>query len=1574
MTQINALMRIQVRVQNQASGPLKQVQNNLNQITAATVKAQQAQARMGAGWRMANLERNAKNLQWVGRQIEFNFTLPLVLAGAAASRWAMQNEAAFTTLKRVYGGANADLTKLQRGFLELSNIFGMHQSEVIEIGAAWAQAGYQGYALANATRLTMETMVIGQLNAADATQALLVLMQQFNLTTDQAAEALHILNIANIETSASFGDLITAMTRAGGVAVTAGIDIQHLAAMTASLVPITGSAQTAGNGLKTIISRLMSPTKDAAELMGLMGINMDKFMKVAGSQRIETLAVAFDKLSDSQKNVVSAFIAGRFQINRFDTLMRDIIDPAGNYRKVLGDTANKQEAAAKWTNALTTVLKSQPQAFKILTTQIQNALAQAILPLIPAVLSVFSAITRLATSFANLDPEMQKIVLVGLTMLALVGPLARYIGAFGLLISTASKAWVLMFGGMRLVNGEMIVTTGLFSKLGGMIIWVVTSPFKLLMAALEALWGLLAAWVMGSTAAGVALVSIGVAAVALAVIFRKQIGGAIRWVADNFNRLPGIIANAMLNIVRVVAAAAMMVYHWLSYLNPFARHSPSLVDQVTAGVREILDQYAKLRRLSLVFQYAADHLKLFMEATKAAREMYEQADWDEQRVLIVGAAGERAGHLMDTLTWAIRELRVQLKALETEIVAQSEVVDQWARAVKAADAELKTAQRELDRLRDAADSVSNALDAAKSRLDNWLDTPIVGMRAMSDLIFENEMAQKRLRLEMMNLEDSIGPINDVSDALAALEGQIETARSEAADLRQAGAGSDVLATINGHIAELEAARQAMQESGGSGTGPQQAISDLQKQLDALERQGERLDLENSLQFDPLTRQIEQTSNAMREMPFDAIIAGIQAEQANVARLTDQWNAANAAVDQQQAVVDALQARRDAINETYDAEQQKLSDLKQAYSDITSQIQDMEQAINSLSSSASAAQSKKASGGGGGSLAAEQFGMAEGGDFAGAMPMKESGDLDALIKKWEEESKKAFGDFNILDPVKKAWNKAWAWAKENISFPKLFGGGGSGPDMGGPLKSVSDAFKSILDVAQPLVDVLRDNVGPIFEIIGDKASKFASMVAKEFKVWWTDIGPPLMKFLKGLADLFKGAFDIMMFVIKIFVAETAARWAFFAAMFKNILGPVLDLVIALVKAALQIIRGIIVFVLGMITGDWGAMWKGILTVLNGVWDAIIAVLHGAISIVIGIFKGLWEGVVNVFTAIWDFLFGHSIIPDIVQGFVDAFNFIKDFFIGIFNFFKNLFTTVWNAILTTVKTVWEALKTAVTTVWNWIVAFIKLELEGLRVIWDTVWNTIKTVLTTIWEGIKSVVLTGWNFIKETLGGIGGWLKEKVTGAFETVAGALDKVWGGIKTAATSVWGGIKNAIIGVIRTIVSAINVLINGMNAVGGAFNKISPVNVPHIKPLTPPEYAKGGLLPAMKVGAGAAVKGARAIVGEGSRLWDEYVIPTDPKYKRQAQNLWGSLTQDLFGAGTGVGAGSALPSYNGVALRRANSAMTRVENRLQSAGITAKDSGGDRHVHLHGDLVLPNITSGDDAEKLIRSLESLVTD
>lgn len=1278
---MNAFLRITVRVVNAGAADLKAVQKGVDEITRSAGRGGVALRQMQHWTGFQRLEKFGKDVQWTGRQIEYRLTLPLLAAGLAAGRWSNANEAAFTRLTKVYGsfadGAarnlHKELTDLRRSFEVLSDIFGVQQSEVLGIAADWAQAGAQGIALARATRLTLEAMVLGELEAGAAGQALISIMMQYGQTTDELRNSLGILNVVENETAISMAGLIDVLERSAGVARSAGIDIRTLAALAAALVPATGSASTAGNGLRTIISRLLAPTKQAADVLKAMGLNIDSvaWLSQNGQQRLESLARAFEGLTQNQKAVVSAFVASRFQINRFDVLMRDIVNPVGNYQKALRSTADQQRVMLQYQRELGQVLSSQPQAFKILTAHLQNALARVIVPMIPAVLALADRLAKLVDAFTRLDPALQQLVLFGLAALALLGPFLAYLGTFATVIGAVGRGLHFFFIGSEEVASGLSILFGVVRTVGGAVLWLATKPLHLLGLGFDLVWsavvrvGALLASLVGGWpfAIGVALAL----AIALIVRFRHRLG---RVVVDTFavpidlakrafDALPSSVRRALLRVYSVIKGAALAIYDALSYINPFARHSPSLVEQVQAGVDIIAARYASLRNIGQIFRAAVADLRAFGQATEAARNSLTTAERAEQRQAIVASAGPQGGAAFDRLVRGVDSLRPVLDGIGQEFIRQEAVVAKWEQALRDADAAVDAARASLDQLQAAANDARDQLDAARSALDELKDAPIEGMAALNEQIFQNELAQKKLRLEMLRMEQAGRTIDDIKNKMAGLQGSIEELHAQQAELRLAGAGSDVLGPIQDQIAAMEQARSEL----GAQAAP---IDAIQQQLEELQRQGEILGLVYDTTFDPLTRQIEQATSAMHEMPFDQLLAQIQQQQAGVTRLTAIWDQADAAVLAQQAEVDRLTAARDQVKAVYDAEKKSLDELGAAYDGVEQQIREMEGAVGDLIAASERAAK-------GSNFAVDQFNAAGLADFAAPGGKNvlgfEEGDIGKLADQWAQEARKSFGSLDIFGPVREGWRKAWRWVRDSTAplvspvgdairtsvsgVAALFDGGfapavqrvkqrvseiadhlQAGP-LGTAVEGVRSMFGSLGDALSMTWGLIGDEVRELVGLVVGFVVDLITAVGDELENWgpmWTLFGDAV----QNIASFVGIVLAVLANDFKIVLGVILLAWSIAWPVLINVLKPVLDMAVGLVRAGLEIMRGVIAFVLAVIGGEWGKAWQAVLTVLDGIWDAIYAVLKGAAGLVAGLVVGIvkaigeaWGGIVDVF---------------------------------------------------------------------------------------------------------------------------------------------------------------------------------------------------------------------------------------------------------------------------------------------------------------------------------------------------------
>jgi TP901 family phage tail tape measure protein len=1683
-----------------------------------------------AGGSAGNRSRKAlgawgNQIQWTGRQLQYNWTIPLALAAGAATKFALDNEKAFTRVQKVYGdtdaaiawfrknqdqipeGMNAttaaaeaqanELEALGQAFEALSERYGVNQKEVLETAGAWAAAGASGLALAKSTEISLQAAILGDMDLAKATESLIAIQAQYSLSTEELSFALAELNVIENQTGISMQGLIDGFARSAGVAREAGVDVRHLGAMLSALVPATGTAANAGNALKTIISRLMSPTGDAADVMREFGVNtrdaawqsstamerllvlarhMDTDLKKTGQTTADTADDMY-KLSDSQKQVVASVLGSRYQMNRFLVLMRELGPEVSYYERALDATADRAKVFATMQKELNAVLDSSPRRLSMIWATIQNGMANAIQPLIPYLLYLANQVAQAVNWFTELDPVVQKTALAFVVMLALVGPLTKYFGSLLTLIATMAVPFKIMLGlwiklhtATKMVDGVLVKTHRsftkiflswlaapfkfLFSGLGLLVGYVITAAKSFIglavvqrgasVAAGAAVVGMQAAWAAGSAgllaiwkvlwmtmvviqtqgvgrlvktwAVGLAFMMSGTARfagitrifsgvfLAISVLFSRQlfmplvmgmatlsttlgslwialwanlkfimvggqlallsamttfrivflagwtglylamsavpgvvypllvrlhmgfvaamssayvvmsrvllgiwaamhaamavismafwgriikiwiaaavalpkiliaarraiqtawamivaaqragalaafaaavgpwvalgavIGGAIYLLRDQirqvwnnvvayfsdstnemtqavmsaWNALPQSVANALTAVARIVRDAALAIYEWFSYINPFAEHSPSLVQNVTDGTLVISQKFAGMA--SAIKNHVAGayaDVKAFGTAirklTGGAASFEAAQDRKKIKKFAPGALQE-----YDQLSRRLKTLQDDLAKLDGAMQRQEQVVERYAAALEKTNNELDRQQAKLDRLVEKQQKWQEKLDEAQSRLSAFATAPLQGMGAMSDRIFENEMAQKRLRLEMMRMEEITGPLDDIASRMDAINGMQEVLRGEQANLRAAGAGSEILSKYDAEIAALEEQKKVQNDALAT-------INDMTKALEDLERQGTILDLEQSLQFDPLTRQIDKAANAMQELPFDEVMAGVQAAQSDIDKYKEKLDEATKAVADQQLAVDNATKTRDLAQQALDREEKQLARIKEAYDEVADAISAVEGVMNDAIAAAEkmaskaeeAAKKKKAAESV--SPAVQNFRDAAGGNFAqvggAGIPVRtnwkdQSADIDAFTADMAEQTAKAFEDINPFKSFRAKWDqfKSWfmdKWSVASSAVGDMFSNAFAGVGTGGGFGKIVDKVKSMWsgfsawmkeEIFGPAVAIWSlwwPSIREFFMKAWEGIKNVGGKIGEEFgKVW---------KEVKELGPAFEGLWNFMKPILALIGGGLVIVGKLVLNVAAKVIKPAIEMIGDIIAAAIQVIRGIFQFISGFFTifsgdleGGLKKMAAGIGNIFAGLVKAVWTIIKNGVKIIVGIFWGIVDGIIDAAKWLWDILVGHSIIPDIINAIFDWFGKLWDLVTDVYNKFVSpivgVFTAAFDLIVAALGLWWEGMKiawSALVTAGQWVWDNVLSPVWGF---FASVWTDyIGPALAAWWENVKA----NWDSLKSA----GQWIWDNV---LKPVWDKVKALWQDyVKPGFALWWDGIKN----------------------------------------------------------------------------------------------------------------------------------------------------------------------------------------
>ena len=1564
-----------------------------------------------------------KNLQWAGRQLEFRFTLPIALAAGAAFKFAKSFEESMTRVRKVYGDTSMSTQqvatatgKLSRIFMALSNIYGVHAETVADIGAVYAQAGAEGAALGEMTEATVQAMILGNLTLEESTRGIITVMDAYSLSASDLVDTLALLNIIENETPASMQDLIKVIEKSGGTARTAGMDIRELAANAAALIPVGGTAKEVGTALKTMILQITTPTPKAIKALKLLGVNAESsgWKVLTFTQRMEAMTEGWAKLGQQEKLQVARDIVGLRQGNKFLLLMEDRIDAHSRYYSTMEKTADAEMNLLALNRELQTWLTSAPQRWDILTNRMRNMLSSVMLPLLPAIASVGEALVGFAVKFENLSPAMQKFILYGLGILALMGPLAAYIGSFATLFGFMGQAviWaagaVLWFGAKLLwllkpvkllgsglsflasgakwaavavgnaMRGLAVAAVGglasagrgalffanqvrfflgvaadafrgfvvrvlvpfasamgrgmmaagrgafifartiaigllaaakyMFSWIGSalapfgraaaagfqaagalaMRAWRITMAFmapitrammiatRTIMVAISATFGpvlaaagavMAAVWSAAMTAlayitsvgmiaiqaiiatGGWALVIAAVAAVllVLAYLFRDRLADAWRFVVDfvrNFatgfaggimdgiraaargiNQLPSVFVGALRALIRVVAAAVRIVRMWLSYLNPFQRHSPSLVDNVRKGVKAINDEYSKLSGVPKVLGRVASAVRALgramagAAASAAASKLAENirlaalAGVDAATYRTVIASIEATEAAMAGIDGQIKAnkatiegYRGELKQLEGAIKAQELALEGWQNRLDAIDTRIEQETDKLQGLKDVLSGLNAELGQSQSRLDALRNNPVAGTYAFEDASFDNDMEQKGMRLQLAQLKQQLQDFgfttaevrsaqeewNEVQNQTIEQQDQLTDATDAATDANDALAGSfdatsasadeirQRMALLGGEIESLRGEKLDLRLAGAGSD----VLAGLSGQIDQV--QGSRRGLAGALATADSSGGGSGSGSGSDPLAYDsAVPPGLFAILDQIDAIEKQLEKSELAgeiLDLQESL--ALDPARKQIADIFRvpemslgdilggiaAEQGNIAAIEAEIRNVEAAIADQELVIASLNDERDILQA---------GYDAEEAKLQSLQDEYAAIEEAISGveaaisDLTDAFTELETARDTAQGTLdeavNLGTEIETA-EKAKKAAEEAAADAGVGGGGaggglGGGGGAGGGLGSGGD-----FDVP--------GGAGGDFDSDMSLDDLLADLEAEAAAMFQTDsVKDMILGWFTGIWDQIVRGWD--------------AAYEWMMSGIDKIFGPTIDKIVGFAPKIADAFRRLWGFggsVISTIAEFGTTVWNAITSFLGPVFEWIGSKIIGPAMdwIMTNIWNPFWTNIVlrarDEALKIW------AHIQPGIQRIKDGFNDLKDKVIEIVTYLWTHAGEIWTRIKDGAVVAWGLLVTGVMNILRPFMPAIGAILTAIWIVVTTIWGVILAVTTGMWNNIVDFIRVAWNMITEIVGAQIGFVSSLIQAGWDIIWGIWDLFQGMLTGNWQLMWDGI------------------------------------------------------------------------------------------------------------------------------------------------------------------------------------------
>ena len=359
---------------------------------------------------------------------------------------AIKVEKAMLDVNVVMNLSTKSLDKFGKGMFKVAKDTAQGFDSVAEAATELAR---QGLGMEKTLARTKDALILTRLtgmDAADAVKTLTAAVNSFNKEGVTSAQIINRMAKVDAAFAVSSEDLAKSISRVGASAVSAGVSMNELMAITTSVQQKTArGGAVIGNAFKTIFTRLQR--KDVLQNLRNLGVAVSDFNgnALSGIQVLQNLAGQFNTLSKATQSSTAEQVAGVFQVNILKAALSDLSSANSNYARALGVASSATNEAYQRNEQLNQSLDALINRTLANLTSAGAGLGGA---LEPAIRNVLGTINNVIESFGK-GGSMEGF---GKTIgSGLMKGLGDFIGGPGLIVMTA-------------VFGKIALSLGRFAK------------------------------------------------------------------------------------------------------------------------------------------------------------------------------------------------------------------------------------------------------------------------------------------------------------------------------------------------------------------------------------------------------------------------------------------------------------------------------------------------------------------------------------------------------------------------------------------------------------------------------------------------------------------------------------------------------------------------------------------------------------------------------------------------------------------------------------------------------------------------------------------------------------------------------------------------------------------------------------------------------------------------------------------------------------------------------------------------------------------------------------------------------
>lgn len=397
----------------------------------------------------------------IGKSMSLKVTTPIVAAGTAATKTAIDWESAFAGVKKTVDGTEEDFKKLSSGIREMSKEIPSSASDIAKVAESAGQLGIQKDNILGFTRTIIDlgnsTNLAGEQGASSLAKfANITKMSQKDF--DRLGSTIVALGNNSATTEA---DIVAMAMRLAGAGTQVGMTEAQILSLSAALSSVGIEAEAGGSAFSKVMVNMQlavetgnDSLKDFASIAGMTTSEFSKAFKEDAASALTSFIQGLSNAEDKGSSAIKVLDdMGITEVRLRDSLLR-----ASSASDLFNDTITLGTQAWEENTALANEANQRYETTASKMTIAKNKLADVGIQigdiLIPHLINLLDKISNLATWFGNLSPATQKVILVIGALVAAIGPLLVIGGA----IASGIGSLLTLFG---TISGAIaVVTTG----------------------------------------------------------------------------------------------------------------------------------------------------------------------------------------------------------------------------------------------------------------------------------------------------------------------------------------------------------------------------------------------------------------------------------------------------------------------------------------------------------------------------------------------------------------------------------------------------------------------------------------------------------------------------------------------------------------------------------------------------------------------------------------------------------------------------------------------------------------------------------------------------------------------------------------------------------------------------------------------------------------------------------------------------------------------------------------------------------------------------------------------------------